>query len=138
KRTYLEVHQYANQYYSGTTMECLPPANFDPIFTKITTWAKENNQFLFLGEFGTAATPECLATLNHYFELMQDPVWRGWTYWAGGRWWGAYGFALNMLAETPSPQWSILKKYFYVPMAQAAASSKASAPKPPQPLEAAD
>ena len=134
-RTILEVHQYANKYYSGTTFECLVPETFDPIFTRLTAWAKENNQFLFLGEFGTATTPECLATLDHYFPLMQDSVWRGWTYWASGRWWNNYAFSLNVNADAPSAQWAILKKYFYVPTAQSPAL-KLSAPKPPQPLKA--
>jgi len=126
-RTILQVHQYIDLDYSGTTTVCRPPEKFDNMFARITEWAKTNQQQLFLGEFGTPATAECIATLEKMLSLMNDnSVWRGFTYWAVGRWWNNYPFALNLSSSVPTaPQWVILKKYFQQPPA------RKSAPKPP-------
>lgn len=125
-RTYLEVHQYADEGYSGTKPECLPPEHFAERFSRITQWAKDNQQSLFLGEFGVAQNDVCLQTLESFLVAMSDPVWKGWTYWAAGRWWGSYAFALNTSMENPSRQWPILKKYFQTSM-----PAPDSPPKPP-------
>lgn len=125
-RTFLQVHQYVDEYYSGTTSVCKTPDKFDAMFAKITQWAKDNQQQLFLGEFGTPPTKECLATLEKLLSLMSDPVWRGFTYWSVGRWWNNYPFALNLTSTAAtSPQWPILKKYFQQPPV------RKSAPNPP-------
>ena len=112
KRTVIEVHQYADSDYSGTTDECLPPSHFDGKFLRLQEWANENNLKLFLGEFGVATSEDCLATLRRFLQLMSGADWKGWTYWAGGRWWGDYSFALST-TEPVSAQWAILKPYFY-------------------------
>ncbi|HTF84162.1 MAG TPA: glycoside hydrolase family 5 protein, partial [Cellvibrio sp.] len=44
KRTTLEVHQYADEWYSGTKTDCHPPDHFDPKFERISAWAAEHNQ----------------------------------------------------------------------------------------------
>jgi endoglucanase len=125
-RTILQVHQYVDTDYSGTTTICRPPQDFDRMFQRITEWANLNKQQLFLGEFGTPQTAECLVTLDKLLSLMSDPVWRGWTYWAVGRWWNNYPMAINISSTTPvSPQWAILQKYFQQPL------SRKSAPNPP-------
>lgn len=113
KRTVIEVHQYADTYYSGTKLDCYPPEHFDSKFERIGQWAKDNQLQLFLGEFGMATTAPCLATLDRFLKLMAGSEWKGWTYWAAGGWWGTYAFALNSSATEPSPQWSYLKTYFY-------------------------
>jgi endoglucanase len=128
-RVTLEVHQYADEYYSGTKTDCHPPEHFDPRFERIAAWADEHGQRLFLGEFGVPQTEPCLATLKRFMSLMNGSVWHGWSYWAAGSWWGSYPFALNTNAETPSPQWAILKPYFYKP------GAPTSPPAPPGPGE---
>lgn len=112
-RVVLEVHQYVNPYYSGTNAECLTPDQFDAMFQNITDWATANNQRLFLGEFATSATGNCLLTLEKILQLTDNKVWRGWTYWATGRWWPTnYPFSLTTTNDGISAQWLILKKYF--------------------------
>lgn len=120
KRTLLEVHQYTDKDYSGTHTEatgtgCRPADEFNSKFERISAWANQYNQQLFLGEFGVPATTECIATLARLLELTQAPPWRGWTYWAAGRWWGNYHFALSGANQTLSPQWIPLQAYFYRP-----------------------
>lgn len=125
KRTVIEVHQYADQYYSGTKLDCYTPDHFNPRFERIAQWAQENDLKLFLGEFGMAATDACLQTLERFLQLMEGDEWKGWTYWAAGGWWGNYPFALNTNADTPSAQWAPLKNHFYQ-------DENASPPLPPE------
>lgn len=111
-RTLLEVHQYADANYSGTGRTCVPVEKLSPMFDDITQWAKTNNQKLFLGEFGVPSGPECLAALDAILGHMQDTsVWRGWTYWAAGSWWGSYPFSIEPHNGQDAPQTAILKKY---------------------------
>jgi endoglucanase len=132
KRTIIEVHQYADLDYSGTHTVttgkgCRPASDFDAKFERLSNWAIENKQTLFLGEFGVPQSAECLQTLTRFLELMKNSPWRGWTYWAAGGWWGNYALALSGPNQTLAPQWEPLKAYFYNP----AAPTGASPPKPP-------
>ena len=113
KRSVIEVHQYADTYYSGMAQDCYPPDHFNARFERIGQWAQENGLTLFLGEFGMAATEGCMETLERFLQLMKGNEWKGWSYWAAGSWWGTYPFALNTNADTPSPQWAPLKNQFY-------------------------
>ncbi len=113
QKTLIEVHQYADKNYSGTGMDCYPPEHFDAPFERIRTWAETHEHQLYLGEFGVPATPDCLKTLDHFLQLTNNPQWKGWTYWAAGRWWNNYGLALNTSLTAPSPQWTPLKGAFF-------------------------
>lgn len=122
KRTIIEVHQYADSDYSGTHTAvtgrgCRSADEFDAKFARVTAWAIEHKQTLFLGEFGVPSSSECLQTLTRFLELMQDNPWRGWTYWAAGGWWGNYPLALSGPTQPVAPQWAPLKNFFYQPTA---------------------
>lgn len=131
-RAFIEVHQYADSNYSGTGTSCQPADQFITIFGKISAWAREHQQYLFLGEFGVPNTPDCLITLERFLTSTRSEVWQGWTYWSVGRWWpNDYPLALNVNAEKPSPQWAILKKYFFD---IDKVVYKVNPPKPPKPL----
>lgn len=132
KRTIIEMHQYADSDYSGTHTAttgkgCRAAAEFDAKFQRVSNWAIEHQQQLFLGEFGVPSSSECLQTLTRFLELMKDSPWRGWSYWAAGSWWGNYILALSGPNQTVAPQWEPLKAYFYNP----AAAGGRSPPKPP-------
>lgn len=112
-RSWIEVHQYADPHYAGTRQTCVPAANFTRMFANITRWAKANNQRLFLGEFGTPASPPCLEALDAMLAQMKDEsVWRGWTYWAAGSWLGRYPLNVSPQNGRDAPQAGILKRYF--------------------------
>ena len=112
RRTIIEVHQYADADYSGTGKQCIAAANFDDIFNKITQWAKTNGQQLFLGEFGVPANQVCLEVLNTLLSHMRNKdVWRGWTYWAAGQWWGGYPLSIEPNNGVDMPQTAVLKKF---------------------------
>lgn len=112
-RTWLEVHQYADGNYSGTKQECVDPSRLKKIMGDVTAWARQNGKKLFLGEFGVASNENCLAALDTMLEGMSDTsVWRGWTYWAAGRWWGNYPMSIQPKNGSEAPQTAVLKKYF--------------------------
>lgn len=112
-RLVLEVHQYLNEGYSGTRPECLPPEHFDGMFEAVSEWADTHGQRLFLGEFGAAATEECLASLDHVLEAVNEAgTWRGWAYWSAGSWWGHYFLSVHPVDGEDALQMTVLEAYF--------------------------
>lgn len=110
-RTALEVHQYADSNASGTRRDCVAPDRMREIMERVTAWAKENRQRVFLGEFGVAPTPECLETLQAQLEAVREPPWIGWAYWAAGSWWGKdYPFSIQPIAGLPRGQLPLLQR----------------------------
>ena len=113
KRMLIEVHQYADSNYSGTGQECHAAKNVKGMFDKITSWASVNGQRLFLGEFGVPANPQCLEALDAMLAHTQNKaVWRGWTYWAAGQWWGDYPLSIAPVNGKEAAQMAVVKKYF--------------------------
>lgn len=113
KRSYLEVHQYADVGYSGTGTNCVPTETITNMFENINRWAKTNNQKLFLGEFGVPATSLCMADLNAMLAQTQDQsIWGGWTYWTAGPWWGTYPMNIEPINGQDAAQMKVLKQYF--------------------------
>ena len=107
-----EVHQYADANYSGTGSTCIDPAQLRTLMTNITSWAKQENKRLFLGEFGVASSSNCLAALTALLESMQDPgAWLGWTYWSAGPWWGSYPFSIQPGDGETAPQTNVLRAF---------------------------
>lgn len=112
RRTAIEVHQYADANFSGTGTTCLPPERFQTMFKAINEWAAQHHQQLFLGEFGTPSNASCLAALDAMLShTTQSAVWRGWTYWAAGAWWGDYPLSVSPRNGAEAPQLAVLKKY---------------------------
>lgn len=133
KRAIIEVHQYTDSDYSGTHTaatgaSCRPATDFTAKFERISQWARTHEQSLFLGEFGVPRSAECLQTLTHMLEQMDNSTWRGWTYWAAGAWWGNYPLALSGANQDFAPQWEPLKQFFYRP-----GEHNTSPPEPPIP-----
>ena len=108
----IELHQYADADYSGTRTTCVEAERLAEIMARVTTWAKQENKRLFLGEFGTATSDECMAALKSLLEPMQDEnAWLGWTYWAAGAWWGKYPFSIHPGGGPEAPQLRLLRSY---------------------------
>jgi endoglucanase len=103
-----EVHQYLDSDSSGTSPNCVTGAGAARL-KLFTEWARANRQKGFLGEFGAAANAGCLAELRDLMLHLQanSDVWIGWTYWAGGPWWGGYDFSIepaSLTAPVDRPQ----------------------------------
>ena len=81
--------------------------------TSFTRWARANKKKGFLAEFGWGRTPEAAkegeAALAHMKENRD--VWLGWTYWAGGPWWGEYAFTVEPKDGEDRPQMKLLEHY---------------------------
>ena len=108
-----EVHQYLDWDSSGTSTQVVSPTIGAERLAAITEWASSTHQKLFLGEFGAGKDAESLTALDNmlsYVSQHQD-VRMGATYWAGGAWWGEYGFSVEPQNGADAPQMSILKHY---------------------------
>ncbi len=100
KNLVYEVHQYFDSNYSGSTPFIDHP-DVAALFSDFTAWLNLTGNKGFLGEFGvsanlaggTAQQDAVTATLD-YLEANSN-VWTGWTWWAGGPWWGNYDFSLE-------------------------------------------
>ncbi len=112
-----EVHQYLDSDYSGTSSECQSETIGRKTLAKFTHWLRETGHRGFLGEFGAANNPVCLAALDQMLQHISEnsDVWIGWTYWAAGAWWGDYRFSVHPSPEGDKPQMTILMKYFAAP-----------------------
>lgn len=112
QRTVIEVHQYADANFSGTGNTCLSPACFQTMFKTVNDWASLHHQQLFLGEFGTPPDSSCLAALDAMLShTTNSAIWRGWTYWAAGAWWGNYPLGISPRHGAEAPQLAVLRKY---------------------------
>ena len=123
-----EVHQYFDSDYSGTSATI---ANNDPnigveTLTDITEWLIANNRKAFLGEFAVANSTigtgssqigdEVINNMMGYMEQNSE-VWTGFTWWAGGPWWGDYMFTieptgLGTSSVTDQASMDLLEPYF--------------------------
>ena len=108
-----EMHQYVDADSSGTHSTCVDPAVAAQRLRPATNWLRQNRYRAYLGEFGAAANPDCLRALSALLtELYRSPdVWMGWSYWAGGNWWGKYPLSIQPSGNTPKPQMSVLKAF---------------------------
>ena len=123
-----EVHQYFDSDYSGTSATI---ANNDQnigveTLTDITEWLIANNRKAFLGEFAVANSTigtgssqigdEVINNMMGYMEQNSE-VWTGFTWWAGGPWWGDYMFTieptgLGTSSVTDQASMDLLEPYF--------------------------
>ncbi len=108
----IELHQYADSNYSGTSTECIAPERLSKVMQSLALESPKRQVRFFMGEFGTAATAPCLADLRVLLEAMQDrAVWLGWSYWAAGARWGTYPFSIQPGPTAQAPQLQLIREY---------------------------
>lgn len=107
-----EVHQYLDPDNSGTS-PAVVPGKGKASLAAFTAWARSHRVRAFLGEFGFAAAPDAMAEGHDLLAFMaaNRDVWRGWTYWAGGPWWGDYMFSVEPKNSVDKPQMSVLAQF---------------------------
>lgn len=108
----IELHQYADADYSGRASSCISADRLRATLQQAEEWAVAWQQRLFLGEFGVADSPECMAALSALLEGMKNRAWLGWSYWAAGRWLGRYPYALPMSDAARDEREALLKTFF--------------------------
>jgi endoglucanase len=109
-----DAHQYLDADNSGTHAQCSAGAGASRL-RAFTDWARRSGRKGFLGEFGAAPGRECLAELDALLSYLSanSDVWLGWTYWAGGPWWGAnYPLSIEPQNGGDRPQMTILRRHF--------------------------
>jgi endoglucanase len=104
-----EMHQYFDANSSGTGTFCVTPTEAQRRLTAATGWLKATGKRGFLGEFGGAATPECLDALRATLAYVSaHREWLGWTAWGSSAWFGSYAFNLFPFQDPPPPQLGVL------------------------------
>lgn len=117
-----ELHQYLDADSSGSTAEVVSEHIGRERLVAVTGWLREHGQRGFLGEFAapdTAAGAAALSSMLAYMEQNAD-VWLGWTYWAGGPWWGDYFFTIEPDDGQDRRQMDVLFRYGQLEAPQAA------------------
>jgi endoglucanase len=117
-----EVHQYLDSDSSGTSAQIVSTTIGSQRLANFTSWLRSNGYRGFLGEFAVAGSTigagigdEALSNVLGYLDANSD-VWRGWTFWAGGPWWGEYMFTLEpqnlgQQNETDRPQLAVMEPH---------------------------
>lgn len=111
--TIFEIHQYLDSNSSGTKDDCVSETIGRKRLVEVTQWLRKEGAKGFLGEFGVASNLQCLTALDDMLAFMAQngDVWVGWTYWAGGDWWGDYHFSIQPDGGRSKPQATVLRKY---------------------------
>jgi endoglucanase len=109
-----EVHQYLDADYSGTAEGCKSSTTGVETVQGFTSWLKANGKRGFLGEVGSGTSTTCQAAVNGLLQHLEanTDVWLGWTWWAGGPWWGNYFTSLEPSGSTDKPQMTWLAPHF--------------------------
>ncbi len=109
----IEIHHYFDYNYSGTHEDCTPPEVTEAALAPVSAWLKKTGHKGFLGEFGTAKSPACLASLAKALEHMKAHagVWKGWTYWGASEWFGNYPMNVYPPREDQFPQLNVLRQH---------------------------
>jgi endoglucanase len=107
-----EMHQYFDANSSGTGTFCVTPAEVERRLRAATEWLKTSGNRGFLGEFGGAAKPECLAALRATLTFVSaNREWLGWTAWGSSAWFGSYAFNLYPQQDPAPPQLNVLRDF---------------------------
>lgn len=95
----IEVHQYLDGDFSGTTGQCPNPSVGTQSLSGLTNWLRQTHKVGFLAEFAGGDNPACKQGVEGMLGFMEQnkDVWLGWTWWAAGAWWKSdYPFNLQM------------------------------------------
>lgn len=120
-----EVHQYLDADSSGTSSGVAGPTIGSQRIAAFTSWLRAHGYRGLLGEFAVAGQSigsaggqigdEALRDMLGFLAANSD-VWLGWTWWAGGPWWGEYMFTLEpqnlgQANETDRPQLAVMQPH---------------------------
>lgn len=111
----VEVHQYFDDDYSGSSAECTT-TDATQVLSDFTAWLATNNLRGFLGEFSGANNSNCEQAIETALQHIENnsEYWMGWTWWAAGPWWTweQYMFSLEPAGDSSeAPQWPWLEPF---------------------------
>gem|GEM_PF-1368037 len=120
-----EAHQYLDPDGGGNSPTCVSATVGSERLAGFTAWLRANHVRGLIGEFGTGSDPTCLAALDDmlkHVEANQD-VYLGWTYWAGGPWWGTNWMMIEPVAGADVKQMTALLPHLGAAVAPPPAAS---------------
>lgn len=108
-----EVHQYLDSDSSGTASTCVSSTIGSQRMQNFTNWLRANGKRGFLGEVGGGRDSVCAAAIDNIIDHLEAnaDVYLGWTYWAGGPWWGDYFMTLEPVSGVDRPQMDALESH---------------------------
>jgi endoglucanase len=114
-RTVIEVHQYLDADYSGTSADCVSPGIGVDKLRGFTGWLRQRGRQGFLAEFGGGPGEVCQQAVDNMLAFIQQngDVWLGWTWWAAGGWWKPdYPFNVQPGKDgSEKPQTALLERH---------------------------
>jgi endoglucanase len=111
---WFEAHQYLDSDASGGSGTCVSKTAGSERLAPFVKWLRDNKKKGFLGEFAGADNATCNAAITDMlsYVMSASDVLMGWTWWAGGPWWGNYQFTLEPTSSgAERPQWSLLAPF---------------------------
>lgn len=133
-----EAHQYFDPDGSGTNTACVSTTIGAERLKPFTDWLHANGKKGFLGEFGASTDPTCLSAIDGALTHLEQnaDVYLGWTYWAGGPWWGVNWMAIEPVAGKDTGQMTTLLPHLAAPVTPPVGTqSPPSQPPPSQPSQ---
>ena len=108
-----EVHQYLDGNSSGTSGECVNTTIGSKRLVAFTDWLRQHNHKGYIGEFAGGPSATCAEAIDDMLSYMDknSDVWMGWSWWAGGPWWGNYYFSIEPKNNVDDPRVKILQEY---------------------------
>ena len=108
----IEAHQYLDPDSTGKRTEVVAGAGATRL-AAFTQWARAHRKRAYLGEFGFADTPQARTEARAMLSYMarNADVWKGWTAWSAGRWWGDYPFSLEPRDGRDAPGMKVLEEF---------------------------
>lgn len=127
-----EVHQYLDTDSGGESPSCVSATIGSERMAAFTRWLRANGKRGFLGEFGGGANTTCLAAIDDMLKHVEAnaDVYLGWTYWAGGPWWGTYALSLEPRSGTDAAQMKALLPHLSWSRSTTSTPAPAPAPSP--------
>jgi len=108
-----EVHQYLDANSSGTDSACVSATIGAERMQAFTGWLRSNGKKGFLGELGGGTSATCLAAVDGMLDHLEAnaDLYLGWTWWAGGPWWGDSWYSLEPSGSADRPQMDALEPH---------------------------
>lgn len=109
----IEVHQYFDSNFGGLGPDCVSGTIGSQKLTGFTNWLRARGYKGFVGEFAGGPNPVCNACVVDFLTFMEtnSDVYIGWTWWAGGPWWGNYAFGLDPKSGVDAPQMALIMPF---------------------------
>ncbi len=108
-----EAHQYMDDDSSGSSGTCISTTIGRERLEGFVKWLRDNRKKGFLGEFAGGNNGTCNTAVKNMLDYVHasSDVIVGWTWWAGGPWWGEYQFTLDPKDGADRPQMALLTPY---------------------------